>query len=379
MWVPLVVLLVGYVVVHRDLAPIATTSPGSATASAELVGNFVARNAVPGFAGGPWADPGPSTIVIPTAWAVAASWSVLVVVVALTLRRSRSAVWGWLLLLVYILVDAVLLFGGRTGPDFGAALGMIPRYSADAVPVLVVALGLVARAATSTARPTENRATSSPSRWRLPVALAVGYLASAAVSTTVVAPHSYNEDDRAYVQGLRADLRADPRAVVYDGRPPDNVMVSWFDDDARISTVVGSAPEEPVFDLPSYSMRMVDVTGRLRSVNLIAAVSDVEARDQTCGHRVTTDRVTRVPLTEPSGDGKLLARISYYTSASGFLKIATPGREASLPLRTDLNVADVVVQGPVEELALILKGPADAPAYATVCVVDVVVGFPTPG
>ena len=86
-----------------------------------------------------------------------------------------------------------------------------------------------------------------------------------------------------------------------------------------------------------------------------------------------------MPLTEPSGDGKLLARISYYTSASGFLTITTPGGEASLPLRTDLNVADVVVQGPVEELALRLEGPADAPADATVCVVDVVVGFPTPG
>lgn len=122
-WVPLVAVLLGYVVAHRELAPIASTSPGSAAASAELVGNFLARNAVPGFVGGPWADPGPSTIVIPTAWALAVAWSVLVVVVALTLRRSRSAVWGWWCLLVYTLVDAVLLFGGRTGPDFGEALG----------------------------------------------------------------------------------------------------------------------------------------------------------------------------------------------------------------------------------------------------------------
>ena len=70
-WVPLVALLVGYVVAHRELAPIDSTSPGSAAASAELVGNFVARNAVPGFVGGPWTDPGPCTIVVPTAWAVA--------------------------------------------------------------------------------------------------------------------------------------------------------------------------------------------------------------------------------------------------------------------------------------------------------------------
>ena len=99
MWVPLVALIVGYVMAHRALAPIDSASPGSAAASVELVGNFLARNAVPGFVGGPWADPGASTIVIPTTWAVALGWTVLVVVVALTLYRSRSAVWGWLLLL----------------------------------------------------------------------------------------------------------------------------------------------------------------------------------------------------------------------------------------------------------------------------------------
>ena len=82
-WVPLAVLLLGYVWLHRELAPIARTSAGSLAASAELVGNFVARNAVPGFAGGPWADPGPFTIVVPTGWAVALSWAVVVVAVVL--------------------------------------------------------------------------------------------------------------------------------------------------------------------------------------------------------------------------------------------------------------------------------------------------------
>ena len=165
----------------------------------------------------------------------------------------------------------------------------------------MVALGLVARAATSAAPFPEATPARSPRRWALPTAVALGYLASAAISTSVVAPHSYNEDDRAYVEGLRADLRADPRVVVFDGRPPDNVMVSWFDDDARISTVVGIAPEDPVFDLPSYATRMVDPAGRLRSINLVGAVADVPPRDRACGHRVTADGFTRVRLTEPTG------------------------------------------------------------------------------
>jgi len=86
-----------------------------------------------------------------------------------------------------------------------------------------------------------------------------------------------------------------------------------------------------------------------------------------------------VRLASPVGVGKQVARIGYYTSATGFLRVSTPGRESSLPLRTDLNVADLVVDGPLEEVELRLETTADAPADATVCVVDVLVGYPTPG
>jgi hypothetical protein len=381
-WVPLLLLLIGYLVLHRELAPIEGTSPGSAATSAELVGNFVARNAVPGFVGGPWTDPGPSTLVVPTGWALGLSWVVLVVVVGLSLRRSRSAIWGWLLLVVYTVLDVVLLFGGRAGPDFGVATGLIPRYSADIVPVLVVALGLVARA--TTAKAAQTAATHSARGWdrSLPLVLVLTacYVASAALTTSVVAPHNYNLDDRAYVEGLRAGLRADPRAVVFDGAPPDGVMVSWFGDDARVSTVVGTAPEDPVFDLPSHTMRIVDPAGRLRPLALVGTVSDEPTPDVDCVHPVTADRVTTVHLARPSGSGRQVARIAYYTDASGFLSVVSNGGGvASLPLRRDLNVADVVVDGPIDELELRLEGPSDAPQDATVCVVGVLVGFPTPG
>jgi hypothetical protein len=378
-WAPLVVLVAGYVVVHRQVAPITRTSPGSGRVAAELVGNFMARNAVPGFVGGPWTDPG-STIVDPTTSAVVASWTVVVVLVGVTVLRSRSAVWGWLLLLAYTLADVVLLFGGRAGPDFGAAVGLIGRYSADIVPVLVVALGLVLRA---NAGPAPEQTSPSRRGWprSLPAALVLTgcYLVSSAVSTAVVAPLSYNEDDRAYVETLRADLRADPRAVVFDGAPPDNVMVAWFGDEARVSTVVGTAPEQPVFDLPTYTLRMVDADGRLRPIDLVATVSDVPTRDRKCVHHVGSDRVTQVSLADPSGSGKQVARISYYTDASGSLAVDTATGTARIPLRKDLNTADVVVEGPLDHLDMRLETTADTPADSTVCVVLVVVGFPTPG
>ena len=55
---PSSLLIVGYVMAHRALAPIDSASPGSAAASVELVGNFLARNAVPGLRRGALGGPG---------------------------------------------------------------------------------------------------------------------------------------------------------------------------------------------------------------------------------------------------------------------------------------------------------------------------------
>ena len=236
------------------------------------------------------------------------------VLVGLTLRRSHSAAWGWLLLLAYTLVAVVLLFGGRTGPDLGAAVGLVPRYAGDIVPVLAVALALVTRACDGDAAENQPASATTTRRRRQLVlgtwVLAGCYLASSAVSTTVLAPYAFNVDDRAYVEALRADLRADPRAVLFDGAPPEGVMVAWFGDDARVSAVVGTAPEDPLFDLATYTMRMVDPAGRLRPIALVGTVSDVPTADRRCVHRVTADQTTQVPLAHATGSGKQVARVS---------------------------------------------------------------------
>ena len=84
-------------------------------------------------------------------------------------------------------------------------------------------------------------------------------------------------------------------------------------------------------------------------------------------------------LDNPAGTGRQVARISYYTAASGFLAVATPDGEASLPLRSGPNVADFVVEGPLDDLEMRMVTSPDAPEGSTVCVVEVVVGYPVPG
>ncbi|WP_137292169.1 hypothetical protein [Nocardioides dongxiaopingii] len=373
LWVPLAALLVAYVVLHRAVAPIETTSAGSAGGGAELVGNFVVRNAVPGFVGGPW-NPGVAgdSLLVPPTYAVVLAWLVVVVAVAATLRRSRAAGWGWLLLLGYALVDVALLFGGRTA--MGPVFGLIPRYAADMVPVLPIALALVVRAVLAAPAP-------GASRFRVPGAvvacgLALAYLVSSAITTASVASYSYNTADRRYVETLRAELRAQPDVVLYDGPTPDGIMIGWFGDDARVSTMVGIAPESPVFDIPSHAMRMVDTEGRLRPFDLLAPVGAEPTDDEDCGYPVTEAGVT-VPLEDTITGDRMVARIGYYTSAQGTLAVSTGDERQVVPLRNDLNLVDLVLDGTIDSLDLTLDQSDAQDEPGTVCVVSVQVGFPT--
>lgn len=380
LWVPMGVLLIGYVVLHRAVAPIEATSVGSAGGGAELVGNFVVRNVVPGSLGGPW-NPQVvgDSLLVPPLYAVVLTGVVVVAALVWTVLRTRSATWGWLLLGGYALVDVALLFGGRTA--MGPAFGLIPRYASDIVPVLPIALALVVRAVLAEKQPAIDRPALRRYRpWSGAVVacgLALAYIVSSALTTSSVASYSYNEADRRYVETLRADLRAQPSAVLFDGSTPDDIMIGWFGDDARVSTMVGIAPESPVFDLPSYAMRMVDPGGRLRLFDLLALVADQPSNDEVCGHAVTESGAT-VQLKKPITGDKMVARISYYTSAQGTMAVTAAGVEQMIGLRQDLNIVDVVVRGSVDSLEMQLNQDDAQDDPGTVCVVSVQVGFPTP-
>ena len=79
----------------------------------------------------------------------------------------------------------------------------------------------------------------------------MAYAAFAMCTTLVVLPHTFNDADRRFVDTVRADLRDNPQVVLYDGGVPDDLMVGWFGDDARLSVVLATAPENPVFDVPT--------------------------------------------------------------------------------------------------------------------------------
>ncbi|MFZ2503564.1 MAG: hypothetical protein WAW88_12950, partial [Nocardioides sp.] len=265
LWATLAATCFAYLVVHRQVAPVAVGTERGAEPGL-LVINYLFRLFPTMAWGGPWRARvlGESSLQ-PSAGVVVLTLAATVALVIWTLRRGRWATrWAWLLLAAYLVLDVALLFAGRT--SLGEVAGLVPRYVADVAPVLAITLGLIAG----------DRA-STPSLRAASKALGAtgAYVAAAAITTTWMVPYFLNAPERAYVETLRAQLRGNPQVVLFDGAVPDTIMISWFGPDAKVSTVAGLAPENPLFNVPSYEMRMVDPAGFLREIDLLGATQMV--------------------------------------------------------------------------------------------------------
>ncbi len=370
LWVALAVVCVGYLFTHRALAPIASTTAGSRRSDAALVANFMTRNLNPGLWGGPWrGDVLGNSLLLPANGAVVLTGFLTLGLAWVTLKRGGSrARWGWLLLVSYALMDVSLLFAGRTA--MGSAFGLIPRYAADIVPVAIVALALILgdSVRVGAAEPSARRSRALASG-----ALTLAYAASAWLTTDVIAPYTYNESSRAFIDRIRADLQAEPGAVLYDGAVPTEVMISWFGTDGRLSTVLGGIPEAPVFDVPSPQLRLVGPDGSLHEVDFGATVTAAPSDDTACGYPIT-DEGAVVPLAAPvTGEG-LVLRLGYYTNADGTITVTAGSSTQLVPVAKGLHIVDLVVSGEIQELEV----TADAPDWV-VCLTNATVGVPVLG
>ena len=262
----------------RRVAPVSRTLAGPVLPAGELTRDFVLRTLLPGLAGGPWGGDILGGTLVPATWAVVVGGVLVGLVVVVTaVRGGSSARWGWLLLAIYVVCDIALLFGGRT--QSALTLGLFratsPTWSRSPPSHSPPPCGRDRLSSCDDRELTLHG--PAPTVTAVALAITVAYVASAAVSTTHMAPSQLNAESREYVDNLRADLRANPRVVLYDGYVPDDVMISWFGDERRVSTVLANAPENPVFDLPSRAMRIPDEDGRLRPMTLAFATDGAGA------------------------------------------------------------------------------------------------------
>ncbi|MCZ4498238.1 MAG: hypothetical protein JWQ74_791 [Marmoricola sp.] len=370
LWIGLVLVVVGYAVLRWQAAPI---SLDLGNQLGEIVTDYLRHSVVEVF-GGPWFGSLPAhAYLVPESWVVAASGALLLGLVGVTTQHggaSARAAWGTLVVVVLASIG-VLALAGRA--DLAASLGLVHRYAAGLAPVVAICIAGALSAVTFPDR-------SDRGRWFSPGGLEVGaavlastaLVVSAAVSTGFLAGNLYHSDDRRYVETLRAGLRADPQVVLLDGGVPDGVVSALFGARASVSAVVGYAPENPVFDLPSHVLRMVRDDGSLAPVELTGVVRNEPSKDKACGYPVRAAG-TLVPMQAAVPDGRWVLRLGYYTNAEGYAVVQVAGTTQRFAVRSGLQAVDLVVNGAFTNVRMTLES-----ADATLCLTDASAGVPHP-
>lgn len=373
LWSGMAAIVVAYLLLHLWLAPVQSAGGGHGGYTG-LVSNFLFRNAIPGLFGGPWTGAVlPGVAVVPPGWVVAIGLALLAAVAVPTLAWGGTASrLAWLLLAIYTLLDVALLFGGRA--SYGSAFGLLPRYASDLMPIVAVCLAGAIRDVRlperlTARRPAYRQATAIVACC---VALTVAYTGSAAVTTRLMAPDLYNTAARSYVDTLRADVRAQPTAVIYDSTVPDDVLISWFGARDRVSTVFGIAPDSPAYDVPSEQLRMVDSTGHLREIELADPVRSVPGPSPSCGYNVTLTPVL-VPLQAPVAAAKNVLEFGYYTSVDDVAVLTAGTQTVTFPVSPGLHSVDLVLDTALDSFTVQLTRTA-----GTVCLAVATVGVPQP-
>ncbi|MFC6153235.1 hypothetical protein [Nocardioides yefusunii] len=324
------------------------------------------RQVVLGVVGGPWTGYVQGTEMWSMVnWPMAVATLVCVAGIAVMVRSSRVvvvrfALLALLALMVFAIVVLVLTNSG------GNAVALAPRTADALLPalVLIVAVGL--------------RGTIVPDRVRTArlfvpagaaVALSLLVVVSSVPTSRILVPALQNADDRAYLDTLAAALDLDQSAVVLDGPVPEGIMRLSLGLDARVSTVATVLPNEPFFDRPSGSLRIVDGWGNLQPVVVANGISAAKAPVEGCGYAVRKAPVS-VPLKAAVTGGPQLVQIDYFTNAQGTMHVRTPEAEVSFPVREGLRSVQfpVLTEG-FSALEMRIDSETD-----TVCVGLVMVG-----
>lgn len=373
-WLLVAIAWVVYVIAVVLLAPAQITggSPGTAQVTPFL------RHLASMIVGGPWgAAEIHQAALAPAAWAVGVGVIAFAVVIRHSLVTGRwAARAAWATAFIGVAGLAVLL--ARAGDSTSPGPEGVHRYAATASVILAVCV-----AAAYAGSPPPNRASTThtagaptmlPATVRrvAPAVAALGLAGSAAVTTPGLAAPLQDPPARVWVAAARDQLAAAPRAVLLDDAAPWVILSPAFGARATVSTVLSRAPERPVFDLPSHSLRLVGPGGTLMPVSLRWPVTVRGNSASACPFALRQEPTT-LALVSPVAPGRRVLRLGYYTAAPELLVLDIGPDRITVPLQGGLNAVDIPVTSGFGTFTAYLEDPV-----ATVCLATVEVGEPHP-
>lgn len=308
--------------------------PRSASEVGDFLTQFYGSSLASGLVGGPWswldAKDGPA-VAAPSELAQLISWTVIALVVAITVALRRSvAVRAWSLMVVFAALAAGLIATTRLGSEMSGVAGLVPRYLGD---VLVVAALCVGVALCGLRRPAEAEPVADPvpapvRRFPQQFAVGLGVTLVLLIANSVWSSRDWASDwsskaARDYIQNTQRELAAaEPGTVFMDQPVPDLVMSEVIYPWNMQSNFFKPLKHGPVFVTESDKLSVIDDSGRIRPA-WVKGIRSKPGPLPGCGYQVKGGKTVTVPLEGTLVDYWHTVRIAYLSDreTTAFLKV----------------------------------------------------------
>jgi hypothetical protein len=355
--------------------------PRSFGAAVSFASHGLLDVALPWMVGGPFTTPTSADSFFPEASGpvALALFAATVVLVIVGVRYRRR---GWLAITMVVTYAAIawgLIFFSNRFSYVGEIVVRSPHYSADLVPVMVLAGAFLVT-------PTVLDGGASLRRPVSPANLAwvrrglVGYLALVCVAATITTgrlwDHLEPTSPEPYLNTLITEADQLGRADVYDTRvPPEIVNPVFLEDGSTVSAVLRPLDLPVTFNQPTEQFLVVNDDGHFREAAVVGGYEGVTpGPDGECGYAVDQGEVTPVPLTGDLFELDWVMELTYFTGSAAKISVRTDDDEVDL----DVPVNET---GGVGTLQLPLRGAVTSLSLEgltgddTVCVTSVRIGL----
>lgn len=376
---------------------------GTATSGGyvQTLGNQVNHALLPGLLGGPWTwrvIPFNGGLANPSALAVGVSAVVVVALIVGTVLLAHRAIFGWLMLAGYILINVALLTVARVtivGPQIGDEY----RYLTDVCLVAVVCGSLAAFPLVGTYRRAEpqrlirrawararldslsqHEVVATLPTLRVPVV--VGLTLAALIVSSLVSTSRFDRiwhpnAGRAYLQTATRELADAPANLVLYGDAPAPPNVAWtliYPYNAVHYLLADAAVHPHLMSTTTSAtpLYMLDDTGHIRMADVTDGVHAYPGPFGNCGWRITKGPVV-IPLRAQAFPWSWMIRIGYIASGESTTRITAGNTSLEVPIHYGLNALFLAEQGPIDSIRF-----SGLSGNTVMCTNEIRVGSPVP-
>lgn len=396
-WLIYIAIMIGYavlLVISLHTSAVQPQAPDSGSAVAAFMWGLLRESFLPGAFGGPWqwlptSDHSYAFSAPPYALMWLSALGALAVV-AVSIWRRPIAWRAWLILIGWVvLADVLPVVIGRVNAFAPAILGLESRYLADAVPVLVVCVGLAfwpiaddqQALIVSAGHPVGHRRqpTSTDQALRTAAAALVGVFIFGSIwSVQEYESVVSGSIAKTYIANAGQALKLAPRGTpVFDESVPTDVEEGLFGRYAVESKVIGDMARGRLAHAVHWvvhpqgtvdGLRMFAGNGQLHLAQVVGAVSLAHPGAAGCWPTHRGRIVVRLSRDAPAYTG--IMRIGYIWSLQvpGQVQVSYGGAVRTLVVSPGLNSGYVPVKGSADTVVLRPLGGG------ALCVGDVEVG-----